>query len=73
MGASISVFVYSLALIDRAQLYNPNFIIHKKNVHRLLLVTNVISTKYLDDMYYKNSFYSNVGGISLKLLNELEL
>lgn len=73
MNASPSVYVYSLLLLDRAQEYNPNFTIHKKNIHRLLLVSNLLAAKYLDDLYYKNSFYAMVGGVSLKVLNELEV
>ena len=69
MNASVSVFVYSLALLDRAQEYNPDLVVHKKNIHRLLLVSNLVAVKYLDDMYYKNSFYANVGGVPLKALN----
>ncbi len=41
-------------------------------MHRLLLAANVVSAKYLDDFFYKNSFYANVGGVSLKVINELE-
>lgn len=73
MNASPSVYVYSLVLLDRAQEFNPNFKIHKKNIHRLLLTSALVSAKYIDDLFYKNSFYANVGGVSLKVLNELEL
>jgi hypothetical protein len=69
MNASITVYVYSLVLLDRAQEFNPTFKIHRKNIHRLLLASNVVAVKYLDDMFYKNSFYANVGGVSLKVLN----
>jgi hypothetical protein len=73
MNCSWSVFIYSLLLLDRAQEFNPEFVITKKNVHRLLLVSNLVAVKYLDDMYYKNSFYATVGGVNLRILNELEL
>ena len=69
MNASVAVYVYALVLLDRAQEYNENFTIHKKNIHRLLLASNVVSVKYLDDLFYKNSFYASVGGVSLKVLN----
>lgn len=69
MNCSLSSYVYALVLIDRIQEYNPHFILHKKNVHRLLLAANVISAKYVDDFFYKNSFYANVGGINVKVLN----
>ena len=69
MNASVSVYVYALVLLDRAHEFNPAFTIHRKNIHRLLLASNVIAVKYLDDMFYKNSFYASVGGVSLKVLN----
>ena len=69
MNASLSVYIYSLILLDRAQEYNPEFIIHKRNIHRLLLVSNLVAAKYIDDLYYKNSYYATVGGVSLKVLN----
>lgn len=72
MNASLSVYIYSLMLLDRAQEFNPEFIIHKKNIHRLLLVSSLVAAKYLDDLYYKNSFYATVGGVTLKVLNQLE-
>lgn len=69
MNCSLSCFVYSLVLLDRIQEYNPTFILHSKNIHRLLLAANVVSAKYLDDFFYKNSFYANVGGVTPQLLN----
>ena len=69
MNCSISVFIYSLILIDRAQECNPVFVVNKKNIHRLVLAANIVSVKYLDDIYYKNSYYANIGGVTVKLLN----
>ena len=34
-----------------------------------MLAANVVSAKYLDDIYYKNSFYASVGGVNVKVLN----
>lgn len=73
MNASPSTFIYSLILIDRVQENQPGFILNSKNVHRLLLTANVISAKYQDDFFYKNSYYANVGGVNVTLLNSLEL
>lgn len=73
MNCSVSVFVYALVLIDRAQECNPLFVVNKRNIHRLILAANLISVKYLDDIYYKNSYYANIGGVTVKLLNELQM
>ena len=46
-----------------------------KNVlvlHRLILAALVVSTKYNEDIIYKNSHYAKVGGVSLEELNLLE-
>lgn len=72
MNSSVTTFVYALVLIDRIQEYHPHFLLHHKNVHRLLLAANVVAAKYLDDFFYKNSFYANIGGVALKVLNDLE-
>lgn len=72
MNCSPSTFVYALILIDRVLEYQPGFVLHTQNVHRILLAANVVAAKYLDDFFYKNSFYANVGGVPLRLLNELE-
>lgn len=69
MNASASVYVYALVLLDRAQEYNLRFTIHAKNVHRLLLASCLVAVKYLEDFFYKNSYYASVGGVSLKVLN----
>jgi hypothetical protein len=65
MGASAVVAVYALVLLDRLQEYHPGFYIRQNNLHRLLLVSNVVAAKYLEDLYYSNSFYAKIGGISL--------
>ena len=72
MKCSPSVFINAVVLIDRVQENNPDLTVHPRNVHRLLLAANLVSAKYLDDLYFKNTFYANVGGVSLKVLNDLE-
>lgn len=73
MGCSPATYVYALALLDKVQEQHVDFYITKRNAHRLLITAMAISAKYLDDFYYKNSYYANIGGIGLKLLNEMEL
>lgn len=72
MGCSPSAFIYALALIDVAQQNNPTFTINRNNIYRLFLTAVVVAAKYLDDFFYKNSFYASVGGISVAILNQLE-
>lgn len=34
-----------------------------------MITAVVVATKYLDDFYFKNSFYARLGGIATELLN----
>lgn len=72
MNCSLSTFVYSLVLLDRAQEYQVGLVLHRRNVHRLMLAASVIAAKYIDDFFYKNSYYANVGGVHVSVLNTLE-
>ena len=42
-------------------------------MYRLLLGSIVIAKKSLEDLIYKNSYYCQIGGISLEELNNIEL
>jgi len=42
------------------------------NIHRFLVTSVLISAKQLDDSTYNNKYYSHVGGIAVKELNDLE-
>lgn len=43
------------------------------NVHRLALMSIVMSAKYLDDAFHTNSYYALVGGLSLQSFNAMEI
>ena len=43
-------------------------------MERRLLITGVmLAAKFYDDRYYNNDYYSKVGGVAKKELNELEI
>jgi len=44
-----------------------------KNVYRLFITSIVVAAKFLDDKYYKNSYYASVGGIPISTMNEMEV
>ncbi|EFA80349.1 Non-receptor tyrosine kinase [Heterostelium album PN500] len=50
-----------------------NFIVNSYNIHRILITSILVAAKYLDDIFYNNHFYSQVGGVSVKEINVMEL
>ena len=66
-----STLVLSLIYLDRIRKRN---IIHidNRNFYKLFLIALTVACKFNEDMIYKNSFYSQAGGVSLKEFNNLE-
>ncbi|XP_010512385.1 PREDICTED: cyclin-U2-2 [Camelina sativa] len=71
--AGPSVYVVAYVYIDRFCQTNPGFRISLTNVHRLLITTIMIASKYVEDLNYRNSYYAKVGGLETEELNKLEL
>jgi len=46
--------------------------VNKLNVHRLVLTAIMIASKFIEDKYYSNQYWSRVGGITNDELNALE-
>eukprot|EP00899_Mesostigma_viride_P002226 jgi/Mesvir1/12003/Mv00307-RA.1 len=65
-------FVVAYVYIVRLCTMYPDFAITSTNVHRLLITAIMIAAKFLDDIYFNNSYYAKVGGISCAELNLLE-
>jgi len=66
-------FVTALIYMNRALTkLGPRFL-DQSTVHRLLISSVLLSSKFLDDLYYNNTFYAKVGGISPHEMNALEL
>ena len=47
--------------------------INRYNIHILILISLLLSSKFLEDLHYKNKCWSKYGGISLYRLNKLEI
>ena len=69
------VILHALLLIERLNDRHAHrgFHLCSSNIHRVLLITVLLSTKLLDDETYNNQYWARVGGVSLPHLNELEL
>ncbi|KAI9283192.1 cyclin-domain-containing protein [Sporodiniella umbellata] len=65
----ISVLVY----FDRITNLNQGLHINAYSVHRLLIASILIASKFTSDTFYSNRRYAKVGGVSLQELNQLEL
>merc|ERR1719453_2645223 len=65
-------FVLCLVYIDRIVKLHPEFSICNLNIHRLLITSVMLATKFFDDVYYSNAYYAKVGGIRIKEVNVLE-
>ncbi|MFS7942551.1 putative cyclin PHO80, Cyclin-like superfamily [Helianthus anomalus] len=71
--AGPSVYVVAYVYIDRFCRSQPEFRITAWSVHRLLITTIMVASKYVEDMNYRNSYFARVGGITTKEMNKLEL
>ncbi|KAI7906897.1 cyclin-domain-containing protein [Cokeromyces recurvatus] len=66
------VLIYLLIYFDRIS-NDKNYILSSSTVHRLLITSIIIATKFTSDIFYPNIRYAKVGGIRLDELNQLEL
>lgn len=68
---SPNCFIAALIYIDRL-VELKNVVLTELNIHRLIITSILLSTKFYDDEFYKNSFYGKLGGISTEEMNSLE-
>jgi hypothetical protein len=54
-------------------LNKENFVLSLNNVYRLLLGSVVLAKKVMEDLNYSNSYYCDIGCLSVKELNMIEL
>eukprot|EP01018_Ginkgo_biloba_P011075 Gb_27039 [translate_table: standard] len=73
MRCSPSVFVVAYAYIDRLIKFNSTFQITSLNVHRLLITSVMLAAKFIDDVNYSNSYYAQIGGLTTRDINKLEI
>jgi len=66
-------FVLALIYIDRLISKNGNFLVNSLNVHRLIITSIMLAVKFFDDQYLNNAYFGEVGGVSCKEMNLLEI
>lgn len=67
---SIECFILALIYIDK--LTKINIIFNEESSHRILFICLILAIKYLDDEIYTNKYYSEIGGLNLLEVNNLE-
>ena len=67
-----SSLIFALVYIDRMCTKN-NIILTEFNVHRILCSSILIAIKFNEDKFFTNKYYSKIGGMELKQLNEMEM
>lgn len=75
VGCSPASLVLSVLLLDRAADAPPAAALRMESASACLLALTavVLASKVHDDVYYSNSFYASVGGVSTTELKQLEL
>ena len=62
--------LYSAVLLERMR--NKGIIFNKITSHKLVLISIILASKLYDDEGAENSYWANIGGVSLVNLNKME-
>ncbi|OMJ72636.1 hypothetical protein SteCoe_28861 [Stentor coeruleus] len=73
MKCSEETYILALIYLDRVTAKKTDLVLNIYCIHRLFLSALVVAAKFFEDRYYKNSYYSKVGGIANPELNTLEM
>lgn len=63
----IVAYLYIIQLINK-----ENYVLSINNIYRLLLGSVVLAKKVLEDLKYNNSYFCEIGGLTLEELNNIE-
>lgn len=66
-------FLVALILMDRLAHHLKGIIVSNFNVHRMYVTCVLISTKYLDDIFFSNAHWAKIAGLSVAEMNALEM
>ncbi|KAJ1702289.1 hypothetical protein LUZ63_002068 [Rhynchospora breviuscula] len=67
------VYVVAYVYMDRLCQFNQGLHIVSTNVHRLLITSIMVASKFVEDLNYCNSYFAKIGGLSTAELNSLEM
>lgn len=72
-GCSPCCFAVGILYLERLKRRQNKLCLTSNNFQRLFLIAVMEAAKYLDDFYYSNKHWAEVGGISTREINALEL
>eukprot|EP00291_Cryptomonas_curvata_P011726 CAMPEP_0172185896 /NCGR_PEP_ID=MMETSP1050-20130122/20429_1 /TAXON_ID=233186 /ORGANISM="Cryptomonas curvata, Strain CCAP979/52" /LENGTH=262 /DNA_ID=CAMNT_0012859943 /DNA_START=129 /DNA_END=917 /DNA_ORIENTATION=+ len=72
-GLSPCCFIVGMIYLDRLKEIIPSLCLTSTNFQRLFLVSVMEAAKFLDDFYFSNKHWAEVGGITTEEINALEL
>jgi len=68
-----SCFVVALIYIDRLRFKMPHLAVDQQSIHRLLIACSMMAARFCEELFWQNSYYANVGGISKAEVSKLEV
>jgi hypothetical protein len=72
-GVSGEAMLMGIAHIERIRIIRPEFPVNILMIHRLILISIMVSAKHHDDWFMNNARWAKVGGIPVQELNGLEI
>jgi len=72
LHCTFECYVLAFALLERLEI-SSSVKLSPFNIHRFMLISTRVASKYLDDKHYQNKYYAKIGGIAVDEFNYLEL
>lgn len=72
LHCTFECYVLAFALLERLEMCS-SVQLSPTNIHRFMLISTRVASKYLDDQHYQNSYYAKIGGVAVDEFNHLEL
>ena len=67
------VQIISAIYLDRILQKHQSLVLSYHNIHRFVMIANLIALKFYSDIYYSNAYFAKVGGVTCAEINQLEV
>lgn len=71
-NCTIDVLIFAMIYMDRLNIIHPK-IFNSHSMHRIVLTSVMLASKFLDDLHLDNESFAKCGGVSNKEINDLEV